>query len=266
MDLEAAASALGVHYQTAYRWVRTGLLPAVKVGTGYELDPHQVACIAEERRQGRARPADPPPNWVVAAAALTEALARADDAAARRLVERLQRDGSTTTTICDEVIAPALHRIEAQRIAGSVVPGEVAVAADICERLVGLLTTPSRGRPRGLAIVASPEEERHRLPGLMATAALRADRWRVHHLGCGVPAADLAEYVVAELPGLVVLSAAVSSGWAAAVHEMVAGAVRVLVGAPGRTVSQLVAQAKTMDRAEIGRVSISDDVVRRSTL
>ena len=29
MDLESAAAVLGVHYQTAYRWVRMGLLPAM---------------------------------------------------------------------------------------------------------------------------------------------------------------------------------------------------------------------------------------------
>jgi excisionase family DNA binding protein len=33
MDLESAAAVLGVHYQTAYRWVRTGVLPVAKVGT-----------------------------------------------------------------------------------------------------------------------------------------------------------------------------------------------------------------------------------------
>src|SRR5436853_167164 len=82
--------------------------------------------------------------------------------ATRRLVERLQRDGATATVICDLVIAPALRRLESQRALGSVVTGEVAVAAEICERLVGLLASPSRGRPRGLAIVASLEGECHR--------------------------------------------------------------------------------------------------------
>ena len=32
MGLRDAAGALGVHYQTAYAWVRQGLLPARKVG------------------------------------------------------------------------------------------------------------------------------------------------------------------------------------------------------------------------------------------
>lgn len=252
MDLETAAAALGVHYQTAYRWVRTGLLPAVKVGAGYELDPHHVACVAQERRQHRAL-AGSPPNCMAAAAALAEALARADDVGARRVVERLQRDGSTPTAICDLVIAPALRRLEAERVAGSVLPGAVAVAAEISERLVGLLALPTRGRPRGLAIVASPDDERHRLPGLMATVALRADRWRVQHLGCGVPADDLAEFVLAEQPELLVLSlAVVATGLTAAVETIrtaCAGAVPVLAGAPGASLARLTAEAQSVSAA-----------------
>src|SRR5438094_848931 len=51
MNLDAAASMLGVHYQTAYRWVRMGLLPAVRVGAGYELDRHDVETLAADRRR-----------------------------------------------------------------------------------------------------------------------------------------------------------------------------------------------------------------------
>jgi excisionase family DNA binding protein len=35
VDLQTAAARLGVHYQTAYRWVRDGSLPAMKRGTTY---------------------------------------------------------------------------------------------------------------------------------------------------------------------------------------------------------------------------------------
>jgi excisionase family DNA binding protein len=37
LNLKTAARRLGVHYQTAYRWVRSGQLVAVKVGSGYEI-------------------------------------------------------------------------------------------------------------------------------------------------------------------------------------------------------------------------------------
>ena len=54
MNLKTAARRLGVHYQTAYRWVRTGQLVAVKVGAGYEisdaaLERFQAQRVALER-------------------------------------------------------------------------------------------------------------------------------------------------------------------------------------------------------------------------
>ena len=52
VDLEAAARKLGVHYQTAYRWVRSGTLRALKVGSGYEIDPEDVErLIGQQRRE-----------------------------------------------------------------------------------------------------------------------------------------------------------------------------------------------------------------------
>lgn len=54
MNLKTAARRLGVHYQTAYRWVRSGQLVAVKVGAGYEisdaaLDRFEAQRVALER-------------------------------------------------------------------------------------------------------------------------------------------------------------------------------------------------------------------------
>ena len=49
MNLKTAARRLGVHYQTAYRWVRSGELVAVKVGAGYEVSEAAVARFAARR-------------------------------------------------------------------------------------------------------------------------------------------------------------------------------------------------------------------------
>ena len=68
MNLKTAALRLGVHYQTVYRWVRSGQLVAVKVGAGYEVSDAAVERLlaqrtatgrTPERRQptaGRTRP------------------------------------------------------------------------------------------------------------------------------------------------------------------------------------------------------------------
>lgn len=49
MNLKTAARRLGVHYQTAYRWVRSGQLVAVKVGSGYEISEAALARFQAQR-------------------------------------------------------------------------------------------------------------------------------------------------------------------------------------------------------------------------
>ena len=61
MNLKQAAARLGVHYQTAYRWVRSGDLAAVRVGARYEVSDaaiHQFVAT----RQSVLRQADPQPG------------------------------------------------------------------------------------------------------------------------------------------------------------------------------------------------------------
>jgi excisionase family DNA binding protein len=49
VNLKTAARQLGVHYQTAYRWVRSGQLVAVKVGAGYEISDAALARFQAQR-------------------------------------------------------------------------------------------------------------------------------------------------------------------------------------------------------------------------
>jgi excisionase family DNA binding protein len=49
VNLKTAALRLGVHYQTAYRWVRSGQLVAVKVGAGYEVSDAAVERLLAQR-------------------------------------------------------------------------------------------------------------------------------------------------------------------------------------------------------------------------
>lgn len=49
MNLKTAARRLGVHYQTAYRWVRSGELVAVKVGSGYEISDAALGRFQAQR-------------------------------------------------------------------------------------------------------------------------------------------------------------------------------------------------------------------------
>jgi excisionase family DNA binding protein len=68
VNLKTAAQQLGVHYQTAYRWVRSGQLVAVKVGAGYEVSEAAIARLRAQRAaterlsDAAAAPAVEPPS------------------------------------------------------------------------------------------------------------------------------------------------------------------------------------------------------------
>jgi excisionase family DNA binding protein len=49
VNLKSAARQLGVHYQTAYRWVRSGQLVAIKVGAGYEVSDAALSRFEAQR-------------------------------------------------------------------------------------------------------------------------------------------------------------------------------------------------------------------------
>jgi excisionase family DNA binding protein len=49
LQLREAADFLGVHYQTAYGWVRQGLLPATKAGRCYRVNVADVHALGAQR-------------------------------------------------------------------------------------------------------------------------------------------------------------------------------------------------------------------------
>jgi excisionase family DNA binding protein len=252
VDLRTAAEQLGVHYQTAYRWVREGSLSAVKVGIAYEVEPEAVdECLAR-----RAEPVPPPPrsrvrSWGLHVDRLYDALVLGDELTGKQLVDRLHDSGTETVEMCDRLFAPALRRIGDGWAKGRLSLADEHRASAICARLLARVSVHPRGRPRGVAVVTTAPGEGHDLPGMMASMALRADRWQVHHLGTQVPYDQLAALAKREGARLVVLSvtdsAAAVAREAARYAERVEGElhVRALVGRPGATLDELLQQAKT---------------------
>ncbi|HEX2819110.1 MAG TPA: B12-binding domain-containing protein [Streptosporangiaceae bacterium] len=244
MQLREAAEILGVHYQTAYGWVRQGVLPARKTARGYEVSDSDVSALAQRRASGTApRPRIQVRDWSAQADRLHAALATGDETTARQVLGRLAR-GVPMTDLCDRVIGPALHRMGADWAAG-----ELSIAAEhrataICERLIAVRARQPQGRPRGIAVTAAPPGERHGLPVLMATACLREDRWLVHHLSVDIPVAEVADLALDTGASLVVLSAATAESAqlaARAADDIMRAApgLRVLAGRPGDSLGQL---------------------------
>lgn len=247
MDLREAADRLGVHYQTAYRWVRHGDLAAYKVGSTYQIDDDEVRRF----ELLRAQPLSPPRvtqvrSWDAQVERLYGLLLAGDDLTARQLVDRLHAGGVEPCTLCEELLAPALERVGAGWAEGRVSVAEEHRASAICERLLVRITLHPRGRPRGVAVVSTPIGDAHGLPASMAAVCLRADRWRVHHLGTEVPPDDLVRLAVDAAADVVVLSTVFSPAGSArsVVRRLEDHGINVLVGGPGGSLRDLLAQAR----------------------
>jgi len=257
MQLRDAAEALGVHYQTAYAWVREGVLPARKTGRGYDVSENDVSALAARRASGTApRPHIRVRDWAAQAARLHAAIVSGDETLARHVFARLAR-GVALTELCERVIAPALYLIGEEWATGEVTIAAEHRASAICERLIAARTQQPQGRPRGIAVVTTPPGERHGLPALMATACLREDRWLVHHLAADLPVAEVTGLAVAARASLVVLSSATMesarlAGEAAGEITRSAAGARVLTGRPGDTLSQLRELARAAPGAAPG--------------
>jgi MerR family transcriptional regulator, light-induced transcriptional regulator len=253
MQLRDAADVLGVHYQTAYAWVRQGTLPARKTGRGYEVSENDVSALAARRASGTApRPNIRVRDWDAQAERLHAAIMAGDETLARHAFDRLAR-GVPLAELCERVIAPALRRV-----GNDWAVGEVSIAAEhrasaICERLIAARTNQPQGRPRGIAVVATPPGERHGLPALMATACLREDRWLVHHLAADLPLAEVTGLAREAGAGLIVLSSATAeaaqAAGAAAEEITRSSGLPVLTGQPGDSLSHL----KQLARATVTR-------------
>jgi excisionase family DNA binding protein len=249
MQLREAADMLGVHYQTAYQWVRQGALPARKTGRGYEVSEHDVGALAARRASGTAPRAEiRVRDWTVQAERLHTAILIGDETAARHIFARLSR-GVSMVDLCERVVSPALVRVGEQWARGEVSMAVEHRASAICERLIAVRAHQPQGRPRGVAVVATPPGERHGLPALMAAACLREDRWLVHHLAIDLPAAEVAGLARTAHADLVVLSATTGESvrlapqTAQEITQSLPG-VHVLTGQPGDTLSRLLQLAR----------------------
>ena len=251
MDLQTAADRLGVHYQTAYRWVRDGSLEAVKRGSVYDID--EAALVAFENR--RATPAPPPAraqvrSWAHQVDRLYGLLTTGDELGARQLVDRLREGSIEPLELCEELFGPTLHRVGMAWEAGKLSVAEEHRASAMSERLLARLAIHPRGRPRGICVVGTPPREEHSLPASMAAVVLRADRWQVHHLGTQVPTPDLIDLTGALQANLVVLS--LTNHEVLATAGALANQIRdktgaeVLLGAPGMSLRDLVRLARTV--------------------
>jgi MerR family transcriptional regulator, light-induced transcriptional regulator len=246
LELQAAADALGVHYQTAYRWVRSGRLPARLVGNKYVVSRADLDALDESRREP-APPAAPSRRRVERQAQrVHEALLDGDEATVRLVARRLVEDGTSVVELIQSVLAPPLRYIGQAWHDGDLPIWVEHRAAAIVERTLGDLVPNPRGRRRGTAMVAAVAGDQHSLPTTMAAVALREANWHVHHLGANMPGDELVRFCAEHDVDIAVLS--LTNPDVSTLAEDTADRIRgagtpTIVGGPGRSLQQLVDDA-----------------------
>ena len=183
VSLRSAADTLGVHYMTAYRYVRLGMLPATKIGAAWHVSVDDLHSFKsdDERPLPRKRV-----DWD---ARFKDRLLAGDASGAWGVVEAALASGMNVRDVYLKVLSPALHHIGAEWEAGSVDVATEHRASGIAHRILGRLghRLSKRGRTRGSVVVGTPPGEFHGLPVAMLSDLLRSGGWEVMDLGCNLP-------------------------------------------------------------------------------
>lgn len=185
MTLQEAADHLGVHYMTAYRYVRTGRLAATKVGGGWRVERSALDAMADTAvPAGEARPAA---DW---SARLENRLVAGDESGAWNVVESALSSGMVPDDIHLGLISPALADIGAGWASGTVSIAEEHRATGVTMRLIGRLGPRFNrpGRTRGTIVIGAPPGDQHSVPVAIAADLLRGRGFTVMDLGANSPA------------------------------------------------------------------------------
>jgi excisionase family DNA binding protein len=187
LTLQATADLLGVHYMTAYRYVRLGLLPARKERGKWRVGIHDVKTFLERP------PADTPRGQAPWAERLQARMLAGDTSGAWGLVEAALASGAEPSQVYSEILGPALVSIGDQWERGEVGIEDEHVASNVAARIIGQLGPrfARRGRPKGTVVIAAPPGERHGLGASMLADVIRGGGYEVIDLGADTPIRSL---------------------------------------------------------------------------
>jgi excisionase family DNA binding protein len=218
IGLNDAASRLGVHYMTVYRYIRTGRLPAVKVAGEWRVEQCDVDRLRRQEPVARGRGSRR--SW--ATSRMIDRLLAGDEVGAWNVAESALASGADPADVHLELLAPALRAIGERWEAGDVDVGDEHRASVVARRLIGRLGPQfaRRGRKRGVVVLGAVAGERHEIPVAMVADQLRGTGFEVVDLGADTPAASFSA-TARKLGPVCVLVSVTGSGHEAAVAEAV---------------------------------------------
>ena len=188
--LHEVAEELGVHYMTAYRYVRLGMLPARKVGATWRVRAADVKALGSSAGTGpaaadRTQPADAR-RWVDR---LEARLLAGDGTGAWSLLEAAMTSGMAVDEVYLDVLSPALVSIGERWAQGVIDVADEHLASSIAVRLLGRLGPrfARPGRTRGSVVLGGPPGEAHSLPVSILADLAVGGGFEVVDLGADVP-------------------------------------------------------------------------------
>jgi len=232
LSLTDAAERLGVHYMTAYRYVRTGRLAARKVQGEWRLTPEELDRFRAERTAAGSSGRSGAPTRARSRPRLEDRIVAGDETGAWRVIEDALASGATPEEVVLELLMPALTAVGAWWAEGVFSVADEHQASATAIRLVARLGPLflRRGRRRGTVIVGAPGGERHAIPVAVVADLLRGSGFDVLELGADTPAVSFGDAVarVGSTPRpLAVLIGVTVASARDAVREAVAAVARV---------------------------------------
>lgn len=188
------AELLGVHYMTAYRYVRTGRFPARKQGIEWRVRQSDIDAVlrADEPVPTTHITTRRPRQYV---GELTECLVIGDEPGAWRVTQDALATAYALEGLYLDVLSAAMSRVGDEWAAGRYTIAQEHRATTLMYRLVGRLGPGfiRSGPPRGTVIVGTPSGDHHGLATALLADPLRGRRFRVVDLGAHTPASSFAE-------------------------------------------------------------------------
>lgn len=212
LNLKQAAARLGVHYMTAYRYVRQGLLPAAREGTAWRIDKADVEAFGIARYVEPSGASTSRADWP---ARLERCLLDGDETAAWDVVQRALAAGHDPNYCYLDMVAGAMASIGNRWATGELDPADQPLATAVAQRVVAHLGARFRrpGRSRGSVVFGAPRGETHSLPIAIVADLVRLEGFDVLELG-----ADVTPEAFAAAAGRAPRLVAVGIGVVATVH------------------------------------------------
>ena len=187
ITLNDAAERLGVHYMTAYRYVRTGRLAAVKVGGEWRVSVEDLDAFTSAASAPAPSGRSPRVDY---GQRIEDRLLVGDENGAWSIIESALSSGTEPREIYLQVLAPALEHIGDEWAEGRVTVAEEHRASVVTQRIIGRLGPRFNrpGRKRGTIVIGAPQGDHHSVPSAMASDLLRGQGFNVIDLGANTPA------------------------------------------------------------------------------